>query len=566
MSLEFQVWGRYDFFGESGMRFLLVILVVVLSACSSEPIADTDFEKDKSTSKTKELSAEELAERAEEERRAEAERLSNEANSQLEELNREFTQANSQWKLQLAKITSQDDRAKHLKSRPCLPFADQLVEVAKAYPETAAADSAWYLAAKYGAGETKRLAAAAVLDAANRDQDPVRVRSRLELLMLYCDGPDQKRAMEMLFDIANKEIETDDSFELIKKLASCPTTEEMSEDGAVVYPGDPSVREKAIRQLKLFVQTDVSSERAVECLELLFNFGPEQTQDAAFRQLITHHIDHPTTVQLTRDMSGVVTKQNEDRLHEMIEKSSGTTRVNALVSLSRFYESYQREAQLAEATNSIEDEGVGSEHSKYLKEGISSERMETLEQMLTKYVEDNEDLLKLAKRELFVIQKLALGQKTPEITGQDLKGEEFALSQYRGKVVLLSFWGNWCDDCRKLLDDHQSLVERLDGKLFVVVGVNSDLSREAALKTTEDKKIKWRSFWDGRQGKQGPISTEWRIEDWPTTYLIDKDGVIRHKNLRGDSLDRAVDALLKELGEEVELQGDDEQATEPKNS
>src|SRR5437879_10530632 len=94
----------------------------------------------------------------------------------------------------------------------------------------------------------------------------------------------------------------------------------------------------------------------------------------------------------------------------------------------------------------------------------------------------------------------------------------------------------------------RSLVSKLAGKPFVLLGVNSDQNREALKKTLVDEKITWRSFWNGGS-TGGPISREWKIEGWPTLYLIDHKGVIRQKYLGspGDAaLDRAIDALVKE--------------------
>jgi hypothetical protein len=76
----------------------------------------------------------------------------------------------------------------------------------------------------------------------------------------------------------------------------------------------------------------------------------------------------------------------------------------------------------------------------------------------------------------------------------------------------------------------RSLVKRLEGKPFVLIGVNSDQDRAQLKKVLEKEKITWRSFWNGG-GTGGPISTRWDIEGWPTLYIIDANGVIRHMRL-----------------------------------
>jgi len=101
-----------------------------------------------------------------------------------------------------------------------------------------------------------------------------------------------------------------------------------------------------------------------------------------------------------------------------------------------------------------------------------------------------------------------------------------------------------------MYEHERSLVKRLQDKPFALVGVNSDKDANDVKKVLEKEKITWRSFWNGPQGLLGPISTAWGVHGWPTLFLIDHKGVIRHKWLGnpGDStLDKSIDELLKEL-------------------
>lgn len=93
----------------------------------------------------------------------------------------------------------------------------------------------------------------------------------------------------------------------------------------------------------------------------------------------------------------------------------------------------------------------------------------------------------------------------------------------------------------------RSLVERLKNEPFALIGVNSDKSLEDLKPALEKEKITWRSFWNGPKGTSGPISTAWGVNSWPTIYVIDAEGVIRNIGVRGEEMDKAVDALLAEL-------------------
>jgi hypothetical protein len=92
----------------------------------------------------------------------------------------------------------------------------------------------------------------------------------------------------------------------------------------------------------------------------------------------------------------------------------------------------------------------------------------------------------------------------------------------------------------------RSLVKRLEGQPFVLLGVNSDRDREALKKVMKKQGITWRSFWNGGS-TQGPISSAWNVRGWPTIYVLDHIGVIRDKNVRGERMDEAVDKLLAEM-------------------
>jgi hypothetical protein len=96
----------------------------------------------------------------------------------------------------------------------------------------------------------------------------------------------------------------------------------------------------------------------------------------------------------------------------------------------------------------------------------------------------------------------------------------------------------------------RSLVKRLEGKPFALIGVNSDPDRVALKEHMKKENITWRSFWGGPDGTSGPIATRWNVRSWPTIFVLDAKGVIRFKNVRGEKMDEAVDQLLAEMEKE----------------
>jgi thiol-disulfide isomerase/thioredoxin len=116
-----------------------------------------------------------------------------------------------------------------------------------------------------------------------------------------------------------------------------------------------------------------------------------------------------------------------------------------------------------------------------------------------------------------------VGNIAPEIKAEDASGVKMELSQYRGKVVLLSFWASWCGPCKELLPYEKQLAKQFEGKPFVLLGVNSDIDKTALVKAQQQFGMTWPSFWDGL----GSINREWDIEFLPMLILIDERGIIR---------------------------------------
>lgn len=107
----------------------------------------------------------------------------------------------------------------------------------------------------------------------------------------------------------------------------------------------------------------------------------------------------------------------------------------------------------------------------------------------------------------------------------------------------------------------RSLVKNLAGKPFAIIGVNSDRDIEIPQKLIEEGTVTWRSFQN--EGPEVPISETWGVRGWPTIYVLDAEGKIRYKNVRGDGLDKAVKTLMEEMGEEwPEFDHEEEEARE----
>lgn len=148
-------------------------------------------------------------------------------------------------------------------------------------------------------------------------------------------------------------------------------------------------------------------------------------------------------------------------------------------------------------------------------------------------------------------QEPVVGMVAPEIDGEDLDGACFRLSDYRGSVVLLDFWGFWCPHCRGMIPHERMLVERMRGRPFALLGVNSDRDASKLQSDLVTHQVNWRSFKNTRGDGSESISKIWGIRGWPTLILIDHNGIIKEKWV-GVPDYGILDARIEELVREAE--------------
>ncbi len=151
----------------------------------------------------------------------------------------------------------------------------------------------------------------------------------------------------------------------------------------------------------------------------------------------------------------------------------------------------------------------------------------------------------------YQIANLLPGQVAQSIAGKDAAGVEFSLEEYRGKVVVLVFSGYWCGPCHAEYPYQRAMMELYADQPIALLEVNSDESLDTLIAMKEQEGLTHRAWWDGHvegANTDGPITSAWRVNAWPTTFILDKEGVIRKVSSgaqRGKTI-VAVDELLLE--------------------
>lgn len=156
----------------------------------------------------------------------------------------------------------------------------------------------------------------------------------------------------------------------------------------------------------------------------------------------------------------------------------------------------------------------------------------------------NTDMILTMKAQMDEMRTLSVGQVAPDFELPNPEGDMVKLSSLRGKYVMIDFWAAWCKPCRVENPNVVRLYEEYKEKGFEVFGVSLDRTREDWLKAIEDDGLTWPQVSDLKYFNSAAAAL-YQIEAIPATYLLDPDGKIIAKDLRGPALENKLAEIFK---------------------
>lgn len=243
-----------------------------------------------------------------------------------------------------------------------------------------------------------------------------------------------------------------------------------------------------------------------------------QTENQSVMMKARQENDTATMNQLQKDYEAI-TKDIETTNTEFV-KNNPKAYINVFIVKQLLSSGNTDRAEVEELYNNL-DASV-----KETKDG------KEIEEMLTKMKESEE-----------AQAKVSVGKVAPDFSAANPEGETVSLKESMGKVTIIDFWASWCGPCRKENPNVVAMYNELHNKGLNIIGVSLDKSADAWKKAIADDNLTWTHIshlkhWDD------PIAAQYGVRSIPATFILDENGTIVAKNLRGEELKAKVKELL----------------------
>lgn len=180
-----------------------------------------------------------------------------------------------------------------------------------------------------------------------------------------------------------------------------------------------------------------------------------------------------------------------------------------------------------------------------LKDGFDAIGTEKIYNTLSSDIKKTPLAESVIKR-ILEVKRTQVGIDAPEFTQKDVNGKPVKLSDFKGKYVLVDFWASWCAPCRRENPNVRDAYDKYKSKGFEILGVSLDKedARAAWLKAIADDKLTWTQVSD-LKGWSNEAAVLYSVKAIPTNFLIDPQGKIIAKDLRGENLQQKLKEIFK---------------------
>jgi len=350
----------------------------------------------------------------------------------IADLDQEFKTAVLNWQTNFRAAQTSTERDRVRKEKPGDGFAKKYLELASEFSGTPVATQALTKAIQRGGDETTKLASKQLLELAEMNSGTLESEGMLILVANYGDDESKLKATQVMADIVTKAPESD----VAKRI--CSQVLKLKDNS----PGKTRVAQSVLDLADL----DISSNKALDQLLEVAMATTGATKSAALSRISTHFDENKNIIDVIRTISegGLPDQATETWLKETcLNSTNPAVKGRAAISLKSVIDKRDMFRSILGGGNEETRATLGEELLAYLEKDPDPSELDLIETTLDSYISSNEALLKNAKNELYVIKHLSIGKVAQEIASADTDGVDFKLSDYRGKVVFLDFWGDW---------------------------------------------------------------------------------------------------------------------------
>ena len=161
----------------------------------------------------------------------------------------------------------------------------------------------------------------------------------------------------------------------------------------------------------------------------------------------------------------------------------------------------------------------------------------------TKIAQGMDSVIAQIEKQAALESQFAIGRPFPAFAEQDLDGKPLAVANYKGKIVLVDFWATWCGPCVAELPNVLAAYNKYHAKGFEIIGISLDEDHDKLTAFIKERNMTWVQYFDGL-GWKNKLGQQFGINAIPATFLLDRDGIIIAKDLRGEALAFKLATLL----------------------